>query len=551
METVSKVINVKTRKELQKILKNMVNPVKLLFFIKQNASPSSTQQNQILKELASLSEKITLKVYDISSDVNGVKSYGIERVPATAVIGKDDYGIRFYGLTAGYEFTSLLESILIVSTEKSGLDPQLEKLVKEIKENTHLKVFVTLTCPYCPRMVHVANQFAFVNEKIHSDMIEVSEFPELTQKYNIYGVPKTVINEKHSFEGALPPGNIYLEVLKAVNPEEYRHLEEAIRELSGIRKAKLAEEKHLYEVAIVGGGPAAMSAAIYAVRKGLDTLLLAKKWGGQLTYTANIENYLGMPVISGLEMVERFRTHLESYPVAIGLGENVSKLSKEGEKFVVKTESNREFRAKSIIYCAGMKYRRLGIPNEERFIGRGIGFCATCDAPLYRDKRVAVVGGGNSAFTAIRDLRNFASEIHLIHRRKKFRADKVLVKEAKQTKNVVFHAPMVVVRFLGKDALTGVKLESVDGKKKLDLEVQGVFLEIGWIPNTRPLEGLIELNSRREVPVIKNQSTILEGLFAAGDVTDVEEKQISIAVGHGTLAALTAYKYLREKKQPD
>jgi alkyl hydroperoxide reductase subunit F len=544
VKTNPKLIDANTRRELRKILKNLVNAVKLLYFTQPDSSPSSIQQSQLLKEFASLSEKITLEVYDVTLDVSQAKSYGIERTPATAVLGKSDYGIRFYGLTAGHEFTSFVESILIVSTEVSGLDPQLEKIVEEIKESTHIKVFVTLTCPYCPRMVHVANQFALVNEKIHADMIEVSEFPELAQKYNIYGVPKTVINENHSFEGALPPGNVYLEILKAVNPKEYRRLEEAIRELSGIRKAKSAEEKHLYEVAIVGGGPAAMSAAIYTVRKGLDTLVLAKKWGGQLTYTANIENYLGMPVIGGLEMIERFRTHLESYPVAIGLGENVKQIRKEGENFVVATENNQEFRAKSVIYCAGMKYRRLGVLNEERFIGRGIGFCATCDAPIYRDKQVAVVGGGNSAFTAVRDLRSFASEIHLIHRKNKFRADEMLVEEAKHAKNVVFHTPMVVIQFVGKEKLTGVKLESVDGRERLDLEVDGVFLEIGLTPNTKPLEGLIKLNSRREVPINKNQSTTLKGLFAAGDVTDVEEKQISIAVGHGTLAALAAHKYL-------
>lgn len=546
-KAIPKIIDKESRRELRKLLNNLVNPVRLLYFIQQNASPSASHQNHLLKELSSLSTKIKLEVYDITTTDKQAKNYDIEQTPATAVLGEQDYGIRFYGLTAGHEFASLLESIFTVSTGLSSLDPQLEKLVKDIKEKTQLKVFVTLTCPYCPRMVRVANQFALVNENIRVDMIEVSEFPELAQKYNVYGVPKTIINEKHSFEGALPPGNVYLEVLKAVNPEEYSRLEEAIRELSGFRKTKSAEEKHLYDVAIIGGGPAAMSAAIYTIRKGLDTLVLAKKWGGQLTYTASIENYPGIPDIDGMEMVERFRNHLESYPVAIGLGENVIKLKKEGKIFVAVTENNREFRSKSIIYCAGMEYRRLGVPNEDRFIGKGIGFCATCDAPLFRDKKVAVVGGGNSAFTAVRDLRYFASEIHLIHRRNKFRADEVLVEEAKQAKNVTFHTPMDVVSFLGADELTGVKLKSVEGKEEMNLDVDGVFLEIGLTTNTKPLEDLIELNNYGEVPVDKNQSTTLEGLFAAGDVTDIKEKQISIAVGHGTLAALTAYKYLMEK----
>lgn len=544
----SKVIDDKSRSELGKILKNLESPVTILFFTQKYACPVCARQHQLLEELSSMSEKIKLQVYDFISDNDKAKSHRIERIPATAVTGERDYGIRFYGLTAGYEFTSLLESILMVSIGYSGLDEQFEELVKGIKKKVHLQVLVSLTCPYCPRIVHVADQFAFVNDNIRADMIEISQFPELAQKYNVTGVPKTLINEVYSFEGALPAGNVYLEILKAVSPDEYRRFEETLRELQGVRKARLAEEENLYDVAIVGCGPAAMSAAIYAVRKGLDTVLVARKCGGQITYTASIENYLGMPVVNGVDMAERFRAHFESYPVAEALGVNVMQITKEGKLFTVVTDDKRRFNAQSVIYCAGKEYRRLEVPQEERFIGKGIGFCATCDAPLYRNKRVAVVGGGNSAFTAVRDLQNFASEIYLIHRRKEFRADKALVQEARNAKNVTFHTPMIVHSFLGKDRLVGVRLESVEGKERYDLNVDGVFLEIGLTPNTIPVKNLVELNSRGEVKVNKDQSTTIEGLFAAGDVTDVEEKQISIAVGQGALAALSAHKYLVENK---
>jgi alkyl hydroperoxide reductase subunit F len=212
--------------------------------------------------------------------------------------------------------------------------------------------------------------------------------------------------------------------------------------------------------------------------------------------------------------------------------------------FLVVTDDNRQFRAHSVIYCAGKEYNRLGVPGEEQFIGKGIGFCATCDAPLYRGKRVAVVGGGNSGFTSVRDLLGFASEVHLIHRRKEFKADAALVEEVLKAKNLTVHADTVVRSFFGQDKLTGVRLESVDGKDRFDLNVDGVFLEIGLNPNTNPLKALVELNRRGEVPVNRDQSTNIRGLFAAGDVTDVEEKQISIAVGQGALAALEAHKYL-------
>lgn len=544
----SKVIDEETKARLQEILNNLVSPVRLVFFTQKNACPACEQQLELLKDLSFLSGKLELVVYDFVLHGDEAMSYKIDKIPATAIIGTKDYGIRFYGLTAGYEFSSLIEAVLMVSTGSSGLDPQLEELVKSIREPVHLQVMVTLTCPYCPRMVHVADQFAFVNQNVRADMVEASEFPQLAQRYNVTDVPKTIINEAHSFEGAVPAGTVYMEILKAVSPEEYNQLEKAVREIQGTRKTGLAEEKHEYEVIIVGGGPAAMSAAIYSARKALDVALIAKKLGGQIEYTATIENYLGMPNVSGADMIEAFRDHLENYPIAEALGTNVVKIEMTDKGFLVETNDNRQFRARSVIYCAGKEYNRLGVPGEEQFIGKGIGFCATCDAPLYKDKRVAVVGGGNSAFTSVRDLLSFASEVHLIHRRKEFKADAALVQEVLKMKNLTVHTDTLVRSFFGTDKLTGVGLESVDGKERFDLNVDGVFLEIGLNPNTDPLKTLVELNSKGEVPVGRDQSTNIKGLFAAGDVTDVEEKQIAIAVGQGALAALAAHKYLLQNQ---
>jgi alkyl hydroperoxide reductase subunit F len=230
------------------------------------------------------------------------------------------------------------------------------------------------------------------------------------------------------------------------------------------------------------------------------------------------------------------------------LGVNVIGMKKKKGGFILITEDKRKFKARSVIFCTGKEYRRLDVPGEEKFIGKSIGFCATCDAPLYRDKKVAVVGGGNSAFTAVRDLLSFASAIHIIHRRKEFKADAALVKEVLSAKNIKVHTPMIVHSFLGKEKLTGVRLESPDRKERLDLKVDGVFLEIGLTPNSGPMKSLVTLNQWGEVPINRDQSTTVPGLFAAGDVTDVEEKQISISVGDGAKAALSAYKYLVENK---
>jgi alkyl hydroperoxide reductase subunit F len=543
-----KVMDNKTKKELEPILKALKHPVKLLFFLEKDGCPTCKQQLQLLKELSVLSSKIDLKIFDRTLHGDEALKYKIDKVPATVVLGDIDYGIRFFGLTAGYEFTSLLESIIMVSTGVSGLEPQIEVLVKTIREPVHMQVMTTLTCPYCPKMVHVAHQFAFINENIRSDMVESAEFPLLIKKYDVVGVPKTIINEVHSFEGAVPPPAAYMEILKAVDPEEYRKLEETIRELQGARKAKVAEEGYEYEILIVGGGPAAMSAGLYGARKGLDVALIANKFGGQIAYTATIENYLGIPQIGGQDMITLFRKHMENYHVAEVLGTNVTSVKKTKTGFMVSTEDNKKYKSKSIIYCAGKEYKKLGVPGEEKFIGKSIGFCATCDAPLYTGKKVAVIGGGNSAFTSARDLLNFASEVHLIHRRDRFKADVALVEEVQKAENVTLHTPWIVHSFIGDEELSKVRLQSTDNKKTKDIEVDGVFLEIGLTPNSKPIANLIELNSWGEVPINKDQSTEISGFFAAGDVTDVEEKQISIAIGDGAKAALSAHKFLVENK---
>ncbi len=538
----------KTKGEVKLLLSNMKSPVRLLFFTQKSGCAACARQQELLEALCGLTDLLKLEVRDLVLDGDTALNYKIERAPATAILGGKDHGIRFYGMTGGYEFTSLLEAILLVSGGRSSLDPQLEELVRKIKEPVHLQVMTTLTCQYCPEMVRVAHEFAFVNDNIRADMVESSEFPELVKKYQVSGVPKTIINGVHSFEGAQPPPAVYLEIIKAVAPGQYAALTAELREVQSAGKTKKAEPGHVYEMAIVGGGPAAMSAAVYAARKELDVVLLARKLGGQITYTAGIENYLGMPDVSGTEMTEAFRAHMSLYPIAEAVGEGVTRIDRNGREFTLTLEKGEQYKAHAVVYCAGKEYKRLGVPGEEKFIGKGIGFCATCDAPLYKGKKVAVVGGGNSAFTSARDLLGFASEIHLVHRGKEYRADAALVAEVKKAGNVSLHAPMEVREYLGGDKLNGIRLASPDGAEKLDLDVDGVFLEIGLTPNSSPLKDLVRLNPFGEITVDRTQNTSEKGLFAAGDVTDTEEKQISIAVGQGTQAALSAYKYLADNK---
>ncbi|HQJ09376.1 MAG TPA: FAD-dependent oxidoreductase, partial [Deltaproteobacteria bacterium] len=497
----AQLINEKLEKEIASMFRGLKEPVKIVFFTQEAACESCRQQEELLKSLTALSDKLTLEIYDLVKDVEECRRYKISRVPGTAIIGSKDYGIRFYGITAGYEFSSLIEAIFMVSRGASGLSRELEDLLILVDVPVHLEVMVTLTCPYCPQMVHLAQQMAVSNDNITADMVDAAEFPQLVQRYSVQGVPRTIINEIPGFEGALPPLDAIMEVLKVVKPHVYERIDTEMRKSRGEVFATQADPRETYQLIIVGAGPAAMSAAVYAARKDLNVALIGEHTGGQVTDTANIENWLGIPSISGKDLSQLFRDHVERYPVAEGLNLSVDSVAKSDGLFRVKTTDGNTFTAHSVIFCAGKQYRRLGIPGEDRFLGKGIAFCATCDAPLFRDKPVAVVGGGNSAFTAARDLIPFAREIHIINVLNDFQADPTLISEVSSARQVRFHPGMQVREFLGQDKLKGIRVESNDGKQRFDLQVDGVFLEIGLAPNTNAVKGFIELNEHGEIPV--------------------------------------------------
>ena len=534
------------RKDVGPQLARMARPVRLIYFTQKNPCRACREQQQLLEELVLLSPKLALEVRDLIADSAEAKVHGVDKVPATVVFGDKDHGIRFYGLTGGYEFGSLIEAIVMVSTGESGLDPQVAALAQSIIVPVHLEIMVTLTCPYCPNMVRLAHQLAFVNDRIRADMVDAAEFPALTQRYGVQGVPRTVVNERPAFEGALPPPEAVMEIIKQADPQAYEALDAAMRTAQGQRKATEARPQREYDVVVVGAGPAAMAAALYAVRKGRNVAVLGVHPGGQITDTATVDNYLGMMEVGGSELADMFRHHLERYPVAERMHARVTEVRRSGTGFEVQADDGAVYRAGSVIYAAGKQYRRLNVSGESRFIGHGIAFCATCDAPLFRDRPVAVVGGGNSALTAVRDLRRYAREIHLIHVLDRFQADQVLIDEVRSAPNVKVYMQTEVREFLGDQTLSGVRLASVDGKKRYDLRVDGVFLEIGLVPNTEPVSRILGLNAAAEIPVDRNQATSVPGLFAAGDATDTRDKQIIIATGDGARAGLSADRYLAQ-----
>ncbi|MEM1573154.1 MAG: FAD-dependent oxidoreductase [Candidatus Methanomethylicaceae archaeon] len=298
----------------------------------------------------------------------------------------------------------------------------------------------------------------------------------------------------------------------------------------------------IYDVIIIGCGPAGASAAIYAVRKKLKTLVISKDIGGQLLITGHLENYLGFIGGNGIDLVEIIKKQLEALNIEIKY-EEVKKVEKENDIFKVITEKE-TFLGKAIIATGGSVPKKLGIPEEENFIGRGISYCAICDAPFARNKVAAVVGGGNSAFHALITVAKYANKVYLIHRRDEFRADAILIDQAKKLNNVEFLTNTIIEKIIGKEKVEGIVIKNLLNGTSYELKVNVIFVEIGREVHVDYIKHLVNIDENNKIIVDKYQRTSCKGIFAAGDITDRPYKQAIISAGDGAVAALSAYDYL-------
>jgi thioredoxin-disulfide reductase len=300
----------------------------------------------------------------------------------------------------------------------------------------------------------------------------------------------------------------------------------------------------MYDLIIIGGGPAGLTAAIYAARRAMKTLVLAKEFGGQAVYASKVENFPGLDLISGYELMEKIKTQAEHLGAEVKCAETVE-IKKESDVFYVRGKSGSSYEGRSLILSFGAVPRKLGIPREEKFMGRGISYCATCDAPFYKNKAVAVVGGGNAALDAALLLAKFAKRVYLIHRRDEFRAEEVRVNDAKKLPNVEMILNAEIKEIKGEKNVDGITVADLAAGASRDFEVSGIFVEIGHIVESEFISKMITLDERGQIIVNDKNETNTAGVFAAGDATTVPYKQIVIAAGDGAKAALSAYSYLQ------
>jgi NADH-dependent peroxiredoxin subunit F len=304
------------------------------------------------------------------------------------------------------------------------------------------------------------------------------------------------------------------------------------------------EPDRIYDLLILGGGPAAMSAAVYAARKMLNLALLSKDFGGQIRETSEVENWLGFQNINAKDLADSFGEHVKSFSIPVALGAGITGVTKQGDAFRVSTDAGTLYSSRTLILATGKRHRSLNVPGEKELLGRGVAYCATCDAPFYKGKKVVVAGGGNSAFTTAIDLLKVGAEVTLVNFIRGWQADEALQKRIKQGGKVTLLDYHQVSTIEGTELVTGVLVKSRETEQEERIEANGIFIEVGLLPNSDMVKDLVDLNDQGEVIVDCLCGTSVEGFYGAGDVTTVPHKQIIIAAGEGAKAALSAYSYL-------
>ena len=307
---------------------------------------------------------------------------------------------------------------------------------------------------------------------------------------------------------------------------------------------RLADEGKVYELIIVGGGPAGLTAGVYAARKRMDVLLLTQDIGGQVMLTGEIENYMGYEHITGEELIARFKEQLSHQEITVQEESRVASITRGGKVFIAYTDEGYSYRARAVIIASGKRSRPLDVPGEEWLVGRGVSYCAVCDAPLFAGRDVAVVGGGNSGLTAAIDLIKIANKVYVVSAHPSLPGDPVLVEQVEQTPQVDIFVSCDVQEVLGRERVTGIRIRSRQEEEERTLPVQGVFVEKGFLPNSELAQDIVKLSEDHEIIIDPGCRTSVPGIFAAGDVTTVPEKQIIISAGEGAKAALSAYNYL-------
>ncbi len=443
-------------------------------------------------------------------------------------------GICFKGIPSGHEFTSLILAILNSDGKGKLPDEAVQAKIKSLKGPIEITTYVSLSCENCPDVIQTLNQMAVIHGNFKHTMIDGAYKQEEIQALGIQGVPSVMVNNKMIYSGRL-------NMIDLIN---------TLEKTFGIESHLEAQPKNfdlgIYDVIVLGGGPAGSSAAIYSARKGLKTAILAERFGGQVQDTKGIENLIGVKYTEGPQLAAQLAGHISEYPIKTLEFRRVAKIENNIEKDALKTiyiEGGEFIKTKAIIVATGAKWRELGIPGEKEYIGRGVAFCPHCDGPYYKGKKIAVVGGGNSGVEAAIDLAGIVKEIVLFEFMDTLKADKVLVDKLKSLPNVSIVTNARTAQVLGDGGkVIGLEYENRKTNEMMKVDLDGIFVQIGLLPNSSFVKDLVETTKFGEIVIDNKGRTNVQGIYAAGDVTTVPYKQIIIAMGEGAKSALAAFE---------
>lgn len=472
----------------------------------------SQETLELVHELASMSPRIKVEKASLSR----TPSFSVNRAG-------EDTGIVFAGIPLGHEFTSLVLALLQVSGRAPKAEQSVIDQIKNIRGDFQFETYVSLTCHNCPDVVQALNLMSVLNPGISHTMIEGSAYKEEVESKNILAVPTVYLNGEPFGSGRMT-------------------LQEILAKIGNAPDASELNDKEPFDVLVVGGGPAGASAAIYAARKGIRTGIVAERFGGQILDTLGIENFIGTKYTEGPKLAASLEAHVSEYNIDVMNVLRAKRLEKK-DLIEVELENGAVLKSKTVILSTGARWRNVNVPGEAEFKNKGVAYCPHCDGPLFAGKDVAVIGGGNSGIEAAIDLAGIVKHVTVLEFMPELKADSVLQERLHSLPNVTVVTNAQTKEITGTDKVNGITYVDRETGGEHHVELAGVFVQIGLVPNTDWLEGTLEL-TRGEIVVDSRGATNIPGVFAAGDCTNSPYKQIIISMGSGATAALGAFDYL-------
>ncbi len=512
------------KNQLAAYLEKLQLPIELNVAL--DTSEASQELRVLVEDIAALSDKIT------------TGTLAAERVPSFEIRrAGSDTAVGFAGLPMGHEFTSLVLALLQVGGHPPREDAEVIEQAKALSGHYVFETYFSLSCQNCPDVVQALNLLAVLNPGVKHVAIDGALFQDEVERRQVMAVPSIYLNGQPWASGRMT-------------------LAEILAKLDTGAAARAAEKiatKEAFDMLVVGGGPAGASAAIYAARKGIRTGLVAERFGGQVMDTLGIENFISINHTEGPKLVAQMEQHVKEYEVDVMPLQRAAELVPAGADGLVeiKLESGASLKARSVVLSTGARWRQMGVPGEEQYRNKGVAYCPHCDGPLFRGKRVAVIGGGNSGVEAAIDLAGIVSHVTLVEFDTKLRADEVLQRKLRSLTNVEILVNAQTTEVLGDgQKVTGLNWRDRGSLEIQRIELEGIFVQIGLLPNTEWLKGTLALSARGEIEIDAHGKTSLPGVYAAGDCTTVPYKQIIIAMGAGATAALGAFDHLMRASAP-